>query len=122
MMSNANRFKEIKSETIWELDEFMNVIELYFGIDSDVLAIMKKISNGLQQVKSKINVKKRKGNDLVIRFMEGGNIATLWVYSNSISVRVVGEELFDKPKTIKTVTELERFNVVDIISRKAKLM
>ena len=30
-MGNVNKFKEIKGETIWELDEFINVIELHFG-------------------------------------------------------------------------------------------
>lgn len=121
-MGNVNKFKEIKGETIWELDEFINVIELHFGIVSDVLDIMKDIYKGLQQVKSKINVKKRKGNDVVIRFKEGGNIATFWFNNNSVSIRVVGDELFDKQKTINNVSELEKYNVVDIISRKVKLM
>ena len=43
---------------------------------------------------------KRKGNDVVIRFKEGGNIATFWFNNNSVSIRVVGDELFDKQKLL----------------------
>lgn len=121
LTNSKNTFKEINGDIVWELDEFMDIIKLYFGKESNVFEMIRKILNALEQVKGKVQVKKRKGNDAVIRFKQGGNIVTFWFNNNSITIRVVGDEIFDKPKTIYDVIQLEKYNAIDIITKKAKL-
>lgn len=122
LLNKGNTFKELKNETLWEIDEFINVIEVHFGKENTVFKMIEKVVNALETVKEKINVKKRKGNDAVVKFKDGGNIVTFWFNQNSMSLRVVGDDYFDKRKTLNSVSQLEELNVVDIISKKAKLM
>lgn len=122
LLNKGSTFKELKNETLWEMDEFVNVIEVHFGKENTIFKIIEKVVNALETVKEKINVKKRKGNDAVVKFKDGGNIATFWFNQNSMSLRVVGDDYFDKRKTLNSVSQLEELNVVDIISKKAKLM
>jgi hypothetical protein len=112
-------FKEIKGGTEWELDEFINILEDYFGVSSEVHMIMKTIIDGLCQVKGKVKVKKRKGIDVTIKLKENGNVATFWLNSNSVKIRVVGDEVFDNPTTIYSISELKQYNVIEIMLRMA---
>lgn len=121
-INGKKQFEQITNCTFWELDEFLDIIEVNFGTENNVFQMIEKIVTGLQSVKEKIEIKKRKGNDAVVKFKEGGNIVTFWFNNNSITIRVVGDKTFDKEKTINNISQLEEFNVVDIISTKAKVM
>lgn len=122
LLNKGNTFKELTNETIWEMDEFVSVIQVHFGKENTVFKMIEKVVDALETVKEKINVKKRKGNNAVVKFKDGGNIVTFWFNQNSMSLRVVGDDYFDKRKTLNSVSQLEELNVVDIISKKAKLM
>lgn len=121
-INGKKKFEQI-SCTIWELDEFSDIIKSHFGKENNVFQMIEKIVTALQSVKEKIKITKRKNNDAVIKFKEDeSNIVTFWFNNNSIRIRVVGDKTFDKEKTINNISQLEEFNVVDIISTKAKLM
>lgn len=122
VINRGNTFKDITNYTVWELDQFLDIVESHFGKENNVFQMIEKIVAGLQSVNEKIKIMKRKNNDAVVKFKEGGNIVTFWLNNNSIRIRVVGDKTFDEPKTIHNISQLKGFNAVDIISTKARLM